>query len=162
MYTTAVLQRKSIQTFLLPPPPPPPLCFSSPLSVSRMSRTVRQASRPFVVLKRNLGGGQRVTLGKVTDERAVEEGGEEVTLKSRGGIGKIDHRLRKKKKKKPFKDPLPARESHRVTSHDQETHEKPRDREKFRQTTATHPADQKCNIMYLRVNPLMKTYKGAS
>lgn len=37
-----------------------------------------------------------MTLGKVTDERAVEEVGVELALKvgRGGGIGKIDHRLK--------------------------------------------------------------------
>lgn len=92
MYTTAVLQSKSIQTFLLPlvtPPTPPHFP-----SVSLMSRTVRQASSAFCSFKEELGGGQGATSGKVTDERAVEEGGGEVALKRVEGSGvfKIDHR----------------------------------------------------------------------
>lgn len=42
---------------------------SEPPRASLMSRTVRQGSRPFVLVGRNLGEGQGVILGKVTDER---------------------------------------------------------------------------------------------
>ncbi len=107
MYTTAVLQRKFIQTFFLPPPPsaslPSFFClnFFCLIDVSD-----GQAGTPaFCSFKEELGGGQGVTLGKVTDEIAGEEGGGEVALKEGGGLGKIDHRV-----KKPFKKILSRRE----------------------------------------------------
>lgn len=89
-----------------------------------MFRAVRQASSAFCSFKEKLGGGQGATLGKVTDERAVEEGGGEVALKRVEGSGGIQDRSQGLKH--PFKDPCMARESHQVTSHDRETHEKPR------------------------------------
>lgn len=89
MYTTAVLQSKSIQTFLLPPPPlsPPlsPLPFLSH-SFCLIDVSDGEAGIPaFCSFREELGGGQGVTLGKVTDERAAEEGGGEVALKRVGG-----------------------------------------------------------------------------
>lgn len=132
MYTTAVRQRKSIQTFLLHLLPPfisPPLSFPpcSPafLSFCLIDVADGEAKIPaFCSFREELQRGQGATLGKVTDERAVEEGGGEVALKEGGGTGKIDHRV-----KEPLKDSLPARKRHRVTSHDQETLEKPRERQ---------------------------------
>lgn len=87
MYTTAVLQRKFIQTFLLPPPPLSlsPLAFLS-YSFCLIDVSDGEAGIPaFCSFREELGGGQGVTLGKVTDERAVEEGGGEVALKEGGG-----------------------------------------------------------------------------
>lgn len=129
MYATAVLQGNAIQTFLLSPQPQhDPPAPRSPPSASLMSWTVRQGiPAPFVVFKEELGGRSGgLTLGKVTDERAVEGGGQ-VALKRVGGIGKIDHRGLKY----PLKDPRLARKSQQVTSHDRETHEKARDQEIF-------------------------------
>lgn len=88
MYTTAVLQSKSIQTFLLPLPPlsPPlsPLPFLSHFCLIDVSDG--EAGIPaFCSFREELGGGQGVTLRKVTDERAAEEGGGEVALKRVGG-----------------------------------------------------------------------------
>lgn len=108
MYTTAVLQRKVIQTFLLPPPSVSllqPFCLTP--SVSLMFWTVRQRSRAFCSFREELGGGQEVTLGKVTDERAAEEGGGKVALgEGRVEGGRVDRQDRSqglKKKKKPLK-----------------------------------------------------------
>lgn len=92
MYATAVLQRKFIQTFLLHPPPLslplPPLPFLS-RSLSLIDVSDGEAGIPaFCSFREELRGGQGVTLGKVTDERAVEEGGGEVALK--GGRDRQD------------------------------------------------------------------------
>jgi len=70
---------------------------------------VRKRSRPFVSVLEQLTGGQRGTLGKVTDERAVEEGSRQVALKKSGKgrkTSKIDHSV-----KKIFKDPLSEKKS---------------------------------------------------
>lgn len=80
---------ESIQTFLLPPPPlsPPlsPLPFLSH-SFCLIDVSDGEAGIPaFCSFREELGGGQGVTLGKVTDERAAEEGGGEVALKRVGG-----------------------------------------------------------------------------
>ncbi|KAF3848109.1 hypothetical protein F7725_021137 [Dissostichus mawsoni] len=92
----------------LSPPLLSPFCLTP--SVSLMFRTVRQGSRPFVVFREDLGGGQEVTLGKMTDERAGEEGGGEMALKEgeKGGVDKQD----RSQGLKPFKDLLPARKIH--------------------------------------------------
>lgn len=92
MYTTAVLQRKFIETFLLRPPPLSlplrPLPFLS-RSFSLIDVSDGEAGIPaFCSFREELRGGQGVTLGKVTDERAVEEGGGEVALK--GGRDRQD------------------------------------------------------------------------
>ena len=93
-----------IQTFLLTPSLPRCL----PLSLSSLSFCLIDVSdgetripRPFVVFRAELGEGQEVTLGKVTDERAVEGGGREVAVKA--WVGDRQDRsqgLKKKKRKK--------------------------------------------------------------
>lgn len=74
MYTTAVLQSKSVQTFLLSPPPSvSPLAFLS-YSLCLIDVWDGEAGlSAFCSSREELGGGQGVTLGKVTDERAVEK-----------------------------------------------------------------------------------------
>lgn len=107
MYGTAVLQGKTIEAFHPSPPLPPPHPTQSHHPLRLIDVADGEAGIPgllwaspfffFLPSKEELGGGQEVTLGKVTDERAVE-GGREVALKRRGRgwwggkLGKIDHR----------------------------------------------------------------------
>lgn len=81
---------------------PPPLALSVLLSHWCFGRWGR-GSRPFVLLERSPEEVRGATLGKVTDERAVEGGGGEVAVKGRGRGDRQDRSQGVgKEKNKPF------------------------------------------------------------